>query len=432
MNRTMKGNAVMVPDRRGVLLTGMLLFLLPHMVGMTACCQVGAGQSTTPTRVMLNLTAEPSTSQAVNWRTDTSIDQPVVQVAPATSHPGFGQASVSITASSESVTIGKGKTVYHHAAVMTNLTPATRYAYRVGDGQHWSDWNQFRTAQQGFQPFTFVYLGDPQNDIFSLCSRVFRTAYAHAPKARFWLIPGDLVNKGDDDTIWGELFDAMGWIPRVTPIVAVPGNHEYWTGTGETEGNDRLTPLWRPHFAQPVNGPAGLEETCFSFIYQDVRFILLNGNEKLIEQAAWLEEILRTNTSRWTVVSMHQPCYPAIAERDIPELRKLFVPLYDRYGADLVLQGHDHTYARTFPLRGGKPVEEGEPGTIYTISVSGPKMYEPATGPNPIMARRGSNTELFQIIQVKEDRLIYESFDTAGELYDRFEVQKDEGSPADK
>lgn len=49
------------------------------------------------------------------------------------------------------------------------------------------------------------------------------------------------------------------------------------------------------------------------------------------------------------------------------------MPLYEKYGVDLVLQRHDHIYSPSFNLRGGKPAPFGTRGIAYTISVSGPK-----------------------------------------------------------
>lgn len=401
------------------LTTGIVLLFLAAV--LHSC---NTDETARPFRIMLNPTATPATGMALAWRTKSPVQLPAVQLRTAIDSPDLETSVVTVPATSEHVRLADGTTVYHYSSDLTDLNPGHRYTYRVGSTENWSEWNDFRTATERFEPFSFVYLGDPQNDILSRCARVFRAAFVHAPDARFWLIPGDLVNRGDNDPLWGELFDAMGWITRTTPIVAVPGNHEYFTGKKGNWKDDVLTPLWRPHFNFPENGPEGLEESCFTILYQDVRFIMLNGNERIREQAAWMAKVLENNTARWTIVSMHQPCYPAIDERDIPELREILVPLYDRYNVDLILQGHDHTYARTYPLKNGKPVPEGESGTVYTISVSGPKMYDPAKEPAAIMARTGSNTQLYQVIHVERDRLVYESYTVTGQLFDRFELDR--------
>lgn len=405
------------------------LFCALMLMVMSQLLAAAPGDRTTgskdrPTRVILNLTASPATSQAFSWRSAVNTGDAQVQIVKAPTGPIDPDLAKIALATSVPLTLDEGKTVFHFNAVITGLKPDTLYAYRVGNGDTFSEWNHFHTAGNGFDRYSFVYLGDPQNAILEHCSRVFRTAFQHAPNARFWLIAGDLVNKGDTDSLWGELFDALGWIPRVTPLVAVAGNHDYYTGSGENRRDDVLTPLWRPHLTQPENGPEGLEETCFTLVYQNVRFIVLNGNEQLADQARWIEEILRKNTCRWTIVSMHQPCYPGISGRDIPELRKVLVPLYDRYGVDLVLQGHDHTYARTHVLKAGKPVQKNQQGTVYVISVTGPKMYDPSSEDEPIMAKRGHNVQLFQVIDVEADRLTYSAYTVTGELFDRFVLKK--------
>ena len=50
-------------------------------------------------------------------------------------------------------------------------------------------------------------------------------------------------------------------------------------------------------------------------------------------------------------------------------------PLLDKYNVDLVLNGHDHTYARGHvPVRTSES-DTPELGTVYVTSVSGPKQY---------------------------------------------------------
>lgn len=64
---------------------------------------------------------------------------------------------------------------------------------------------------------------------------------------------------------------------------------------------------------------------------------------------------------------MHHPVYSTAKNRDNTILRERFKPIFEKYGVDLVLQGHDHTYAR-----GGL----GKKRPVYLLSVAGPKMYE--------------------------------------------------------
>ena len=377
-----------------------------------------------PERIILNLTENPSKSQAVTWRTYDKVNDPKAQITPVTDSSFLDEDVKTINARSEKVSLGKEKFVYHHSAVFENLKPSTLYAYRVGADENWTEWNQFKTAEGSFKPFSFVYLGDPQEEIKSMCSRIFRAAYKKAPDANFWFFVGDLVDNGDRDEEWAELFYAFGWIPRTTPMILLPGNHEYPNRRYVKGEAFKLFPLWRPHFSLPENGPRGLEETVYFIDYQGVRFVMLNGNERLEEQAVWLDRILSKNPQTWTIAGIHQPVYSTAKYRDDSRLRELLVPIFDKYSVDLVLQGHDHTYCRTYKIKNGVRVEEDEKGTVYVISVSGPKFYDARTRYEGLMAKMETGRQLFQVIHLDQDRLLYESFDVRGEVHDTFALKR--------
>jgi len=97
-----------------------------------------------------------------------------------------------------------------------------------------------------------------------------------------------------------------------------------------------------------------------------------------------------------------------------------------------VLQGHDHAYARS-GLIGPANVVEGasalsqESGTVYVVSVSGPKMY--GLERREFMRRAAEGTQLFQVISIDGPQLRYEARTATGELYDAFLLNKREGGP---
>lgn len=126
-----------------------------------------------PSRIILNLTEKPATSVAVTWRTDEAVKKPVVEYAVATNWNDFKNDVKTMTANSEEFKTGRRTLVFHHSAIIKGLMPETVYVYRVGAGKDWSEWNQFTTASSESAPFEFVYFGDPQNDLYEHCSRVF-------------------------------------------------------------------------------------------------------------------------------------------------------------------------------------------------------------------------------------------------------------------
>jgi hypothetical protein len=383
-----------------------------------------AGPDAFPERIILNLTENPATSMAVTWRSEIGVVDAIAQITEAAPTPSLEENAVTVKAITEQIEVEEGQVKLSHSVIFRGLNPNSLYAYRVGNDSVWSEWNQFKTARKKPAPFTFVYFGDPQNDITNYVSRIFREAYKSAPDAAFWLFTGDLVSNSTLDSWWSELFYASGWIFRVMPGVMLPGNHGY-PKIETPEGKTRiLNRFWRPNFTLPENGPEGLAETSYFIDYQGVRFIMLNGNEKLQEQADWLRGLLANNSNTWTIAAMHQPIYSTGKDRDNPELRELFMPLYDEYSVDLILQGHDHTYGRTFKLKNGEIVNNDESGTVYVVSVSGPKVYPLNPLYRHLMAKFGTGNQLFQVITIKKNVLYYESRLVTGELYDSFELIK--------
>lgn len=382
-----------------------------------------------PDRIILTWKGDPAHSQAVTWRTDGSIKQGLAEIAEATPGPDFAKNPKQLTASTEPFESNLGL-AHYHSLDFTELKPATKYAYRVGDGTNWSEWFQFTTASDQPDAFSFIYFGDAQTQVRSHWSRVIREAHSDAPKARFMIHAGDLVNNGTRDAEWGEWFGAGGWLNAMVPSVPTPGNHEYARDPERPLLRRDLTAHWRPQFTLPENGIEGLEESVYYLDYQGVRIISLNSNEKEREQAPWLESVLQDNPNRWTVLTFHHPVYSTAKGRDNPDIRNMWKPIFDKYRVDLVLQGHDHGYGRfsgelSENVGTGQNTQSPEGGTVYVVSVSGPKMYNVER--TPAMARAAENTQLYQIISIDGDALRYEARTATGELYDAFRLKKKPG-----
>src|SRR5690606_25218744 len=110
--------------------------------------------------------------------------------------------------------------------------------------------------------------------LFFHWSRMIRAAYAQKPDARFILHAGDLINNAGNTYEWGEWFEAGSFIHRSIPVVAIPGNHEYYKD--ESGHKTGVTKYWKPQFNFPDNGVKGLEETSYFLDYKNVRLICLN------------------------------------------------------------------------------------------------------------------------------------------------------------
>ena len=377
-----------------------------------------------PDRIILTWTENPARTQAVTWRTDTSIQKAYAEISLADASPEFQDRVRRLRAQTQKLEM-YGDVMYFHSLTFSELQPETKYIYRVGDSTHWSEWFHFQTAAEEAKPYSFIYFGDAQNEVKSLWARVIREAYSLFPQVDFMLHAGDLINRAYKDDEWGEWFYAGGWIYGMLPSLATPGNHEYQPNP--EGGSQMLTPYWKKGFAFPENGPEGLEETAYYIDYQGSRIISLNSQAAHVDkhlarrQAEWLETVLQNNPHPWTIVTMHHPIYSTRYGRDNPRLRKLLQPLFETYGVDVVLQGHDHTYGRGRNIPVGKRRKNSQ-GPIYVVSVSGPKMYD--LGLDGWLERAGSNIQLFQWVEVSGDQLRFRAYTAVGELYDGFSLER--------
>lgn len=372
----------------------------------------------------------------MTWRTDTSVSVGLAEIAVAGDNGQFARRARQLKSRTSLLATDSGKSHYH-SVEFTALTPATKYAYRVGDGTNWTEWFHFVAASDQPLPFSFVYFGDAQTELKSLWSRVIREAFANAPDAKFFLHAGDLVNDSNRDSEWGEWFQAGGWLNAMVPSIACPGNHEYQKFGASLSMS--LTDFWKPQFTFPTNGPPGLDETAYYIDYQGVRIISLNSNERTTEQAAWLDQLLRDNPCRWTIVTCHHPIYSAARARDNAALRLQWQPIFDKHHVHLVLQGHDHAYARTGLVGAQSPVasvngdstavagRRRNGGTVYVVSVSGPKMYDLGSSTRTEFRRAAEDVQLFQIISIDGDELRYQARTAVGTLYDGFTLRQSRG-----
>src|SRR5690349_7111260 len=145
-------------------------------------------------RIVLTHEADPSNSQSVTWRTDTTVKTAQAQIAKSAGGPGFKSSATMVLATRNvQQTSSLGAETVFHTVRFTGLEPKTQYLYRLGDGTNWSEWYEFETAAATAEPFSFVYYGDAQNDIQEHWSRLVRKSYMDAPEAKLFVHAGDLV-----------------------------------------------------------------------------------------------------------------------------------------------------------------------------------------------------------------------------------------------
>ena len=221
----------------------------------------------------------------------------------------------------------------HHAVTLTGLAPYTLYHYRVeSGGAPLSGDATFRTAPEPDQArFTFVALGDTRTQ-HRVHQAVVERIVGLTPD--FVLHTGDLVADGGSADAWETFFEIERELMAYAPVFPTLGNHE------------RKSREYFDLFYLPGN------ERWYAFDYGNARLVCLqvDGTAHFTpqsEQYAWLEETLAANTQRWLFVAFHVPPYTSAAGGRLEGVvRETLTPLFERYGVDVVLNGHQHNYER--------------------------------------------------------------------------------------
>jgi hypothetical protein len=157
------------------------------------------------------------------------------------------------------------------------------------------------------------------------------------------------------------------------------GNHEIEPGFGELGYDGFLS-----RFTLPGGGPSPVT---WSFRYGNVGFVALDGNDASHEiprnrgylgaaQDAWLDRTLgqlrRDPQVDFIVVGFHHCAFSTNAvHASDAGVRDRWAPLFDKHAVDLVVNGHNHSYERTTPIRGGLPTTEAPSGALVRPAKDG-------------------------------------------------------------
>ncbi|MEN6566050.1 MAG: metallophosphoesterase family protein [Veillonellales bacterium] len=382
-----------------------------------------------PDHITLTWEGDPRTTETISWRTDADTVAGQVEFVPSTA-AGFHSAAVRrIEAGVESFSTNMGD-MKLHSVTLTGLKPAASYLYRVGSGEIWSEPHSFTTAAVAVSRFKFLIFGDSQSGDYGIWQTTIHQAYQANQDAAFFINMGDLVDVGQDYSQWNGWFDAAQGVIDTIPAMPLTGNHEMYT----PEHQFSLPLYFTTQFKLPLNGPAEMKRQVYSFDYGNVHFVMLDsqaGEEReflptmLDSQKAWLEQDLAATDKPWKLVFLHRPPYSNKETEDNAGIREAFVPVLDQYHADIVFSGHDHVYARTYPLRGGEVVDSTAQGTIYAATGrSGTKTYKKRFAQdwneffyNPLEEPN------YLTVEVQGDTLNVQAFSQSGELIDSWTVR---------
>jgi hypothetical protein len=182
------------------------------------------------------------------------------------------------------------------------------------------------------------------------------------------MIGGDLVTTGPNKSHWTDHF-----FPNMRPLIdSVP----FYPVIGNHEQNSM-------HYYDYVKLPE--PEYFYTFKQGDIQFFIIDSNKDLrpgSEQYRWLDRELAASTSLWKICMHHHPPFSsdddygndwkhAVEEMTFGEpATKPIVALYDKHRVDIVLNGHIHSYERTWMIRHGKPVKRNGANSIHRRAVS--------------------------------------------------------------
>ena len=371
--------------------------------------------STLPDRILMSLSDNTYDSRDVTWRGDTLTNNGKLELT----RDSVSGDTVRFQAIAKIVKTPGGAATYY-CVKMNRLKPSVHYKYRVANGNNWSEWINFKLAENSTDNYSFIYIGDIQDSINGVSGDLFHRAYNNQQNAAFIMFIGDMIER-PLDKYWGQWFKSGGDLYKSIPLIATPGNHEYYKGVIQA-----LDERWMSQFSFPQNGPPDfLGRVCY-WDYQNTRFISLDTNgiqtvPSALAQRSWLKKVLEETHQRWIVIMMHHPMYSTSRGRDYFYLRWLFKSLIDQYNVDLVLAGHDHAYGRSVHIPGSG--SNDKQGAAYVVSHASPKLYD--IGFSPKMDKLATNTQMYQLLDVNNDSIRFRAYTVDGTYFDGFTMIKD-------
>ena len=268
-----------------------------------------------------------------------------------------------------------GDTAYFANKVEASGFKADRtYWYQVKLNGSWQPAQSLKTGNP--DDFSFMYVGDPQigassgqtssegnkqdgelaarNDAYNW-NKTLNAALSQHPEINFLVSPGDQINEpaenGSPEKILLQEHQYAGYLSaaalRSLPEATSIGNHDSMTAGYQTHF---FTPNSFTEEANPTKAGHG-----YYYTYGSALFIVINANNynAADHQALIQKAVKAAPDKKWRIVVMHQDIYGSGLDHSDSDgilLRTQLTPIYDANHIDVVLQGHDHTYARTYQL----------------------------------------------------------------------------------
>lgn len=292
------------------------------------------------------------TNLTVRWRTDAA---------------AMGQVRYGTSLADLNLSAGEFNPTNEHQVTLTNLAPDTKYFYAIGTATTLlagSNVNHFfvTSPTPGTKKPTRVWvLGDSGTaDLNQVNVRNAYESFTGAKPTDLWLMLGDnAYDNGTDAEYQQGLFRI--YTNQLPNSVLWPtlGNHDTAQSTILSDNFPYFSIFTLPRNGE-AGGTASGSEHYYSFDYANIHFICLDSMTtalRLTNSAMyiWLTNDLANVTADWTVVFFHHPPYSrgshnSDSESELLQMRRVFMPVLEEAGVDLVLAGHSHSYERSFLL----------------------------------------------------------------------------------
>lgn len=355
----------------------------------------------TPTYVWQNA-ADAASELNVSWLANPlyASDEAYVQIA--TSEDAVAGSDPQ-SADCELITFASGASAaYVGSALLTDLEPGKTYFYRVGDGEHWSEIKTYTTtyANTGIDA---VVLGDLQeNDNTNLQGILEATG---ASSADLVVQTGDLVDNGSSYTHWANTLTMLD--SASTDRLFAIGNHEQ----GALDVNTALYNQDDSNYYSIEVGNTFIATFAFNGFSDEA------VNQMIADAQA--------SDATWKLLVMHQPPYYTNPGAGMGvDAQKRIAEAAEAAGIDVVLSGHDHSYARTEPMIGGEVVDVNEGVTYFICGSLGEKSYAVVDDPDFNFAiTKDDYSAVYLTLSTTDSTLTINAYDYSGgssQLIDTF------------
>ncbi len=293
------------------------------------------------------------TSVIIRWRS----------LSPSDSRVVFGPGLASLTGSATNASV-----TTDHEVTLTGLFPSTRYFYAIGSTSFITDGPftgfQFITPPDSgaASPTRIWVIGDSGTPgwVANNVRDGYRQFTGSTPTS-LWVMVGDnAYPNGTDSEYQGAVFDTFTNLMRLSPLYPALGNHDVVSSNPLNQTGPYFDMFTLPAGAQAGGMPSGTE-AYYSYDYANIHFVVLDSDTSSRSptgaMAMWLQADLQSTERDWIIAYFHHPPYSKGAfdsdtDTRLKQLRENILPILEGAGADLVMFGHDHTYARSMLIDG--------------------------------------------------------------------------------